>query len=706
MRSLGAFHVLAALGVISSITLIAGLFSMTSQMDQQQRAREELLVHSQLGASIAAGRRSIQSMARSDDAIVHLDHVQDANWARRMYGTKRAGQIWPYVISFDGRMLLDASPPGSELPFEHGLGSATRAIVDARHHQSPDTAIVYSGAFWSGRTPYLLFLGPIVPSSDKIALRHSAPPILAAVTPLRTFLMPHFSGTGVAGLAVRAAALPGEDSIPVPGLKGRPVAVLVWHASRPGSQLRSLTLIPLLTMVGLFITTVFYAYRRGIISARRLVVSEANATTLAFHDQLTGLPNRRSFIQHLTDAIEREPFGNDELKAVMLIDLDRFKTVNDTYGHQTGDELLREVANRLRSTCGPDHLCARLGGDEFVVLAGCTDADGITTLARRVLASLSAPASLQLAEINTACSIGISTTDSSRIGTQMMSEADLALYRAKEDGRGAFRLFDPEMEHCRQRQRALEADLRSAIDHRTLEVAYQPQFRNGRMVMVEALVRWRHPIHGDVGPDVFVPLAEEIGLIGELGRHVMRRAFQDSLWWQGVRVAINVSGIEVRKADFVDAIRMILAKEGVAASNFELELTEGVLLADDRSARNSLSVLQEMGFTIALDDFGTGYSSLCYLHDFPVDKIKIDKSFVSGLPNDRAAVALTRLMIQLGIDLDLDVLAEGVETETQFLVLEQMGCQSFQGYFFGHPVPAEEIDRLLVGQDSLRRGAA
>ena len=488
----------------------------------------------------------------------------------------------------------------------------------------------------------------------------------------------------------------GRGVVPVLDLDGRPAAFLVWTLRKPGLELMQQAAAPVLLVVCSLLGAVLFAYRRGTRSALALAASEARSHRLAFHDQLTDLANRRLLNARLEAALAASAADGAPL-ALLLIDLDHFKFVNDTYGHPCGDELIREVARRLVEAAGAGALCARLGGDEFVILEPGCDAAGAAATARRVLASLKAPVPLAEATLHTGGSIGVAVHPGGHGSAgDLLRQADLALYRAKGEGRGGSCFFEVEMDLALQHRRVLETDLREALAAGQLTVDYQPQYSGDVLTGLEGLARWRHPARGSVSPGVFIPLAEECGLIEELGWQVLRRAFTDSARWPGLSVAVNVSPIQLRLPGFLPQLRALIAETGIAPTSFEIELTERVLMADDPHTQDTLATLRNLGFRLALDDFGTGYSSLSYLRSFPIDKIKIDKSFVDGLPRDKVAEALIRAIVRLGSALGMEVIAEGVETPAQRRALAAIGCRSVQGFLTGRPCAASVIDALVA----------
>jgi diguanylate cyclase (GGDEF)-like protein len=437
------------------------------------------------------------------------------------------------------------------------------------------------------------------------------------------------------------------------------------------------------------------------ISERR--VAEQRLAHMARHDQLTGLPNRLLFGEHMQRALaSRRP--QDEL-AVLWLDLDRFKVVNDNFGHLVGDSLLREVAARLLASVGVGGIVARLGGDEFaIVQGGGNQPHDASLLAQRVIASLSAPFAIEHQEIRIGASVGIALSqDGVTDAEDLLKRADMALGRAKTDGRGQFRFFEAAMEA----HRLLEHDLHRAVAEQEFELFYQPLIEVGRGIAgFEALLRWRHPTQGLLSPDRFIPLSEEIGLIQQIGRWVLHQACTDAAGWPGeLKVAVNLSPLQF-KGDLLGDVKRALTQTGLTPSRLELEITESLFLQDDDAVLGTLRTLRALGARVAMDDFGTGYSSLSYLQRFPFDKIKIDKSFVQGVTEKSDCLAIVRAIISLGRSLGMLVNAEGVETEAQCAMLIAEGCGELQGYLFNRPQPAVAVTGMLLEHAVATQNAA
>ncbi|MBR0737253.1 EAL domain-containing protein [Bradyrhizobium liaoningense] len=432
--------------------------------------------------------------------------------------------------------------------------------------------------------------------------------------------------------------------------------------------------------------------------------SEAKIVHMAQHDALTDLPNRVLLRERMEHAIAVTRNGGVDL-AVLMLDLDRFKEVNDTLGHPAGDSLLRAVAARLRECTTETALIARLGGDEFAVIDYVTSpAVEAAALAESIRKALCEPFDLGDHRVTVGTSIGIAIAP--RDGNDsdvIMKSADLALYSAKSGGRGAFRFFEPELDEFMHARRNLERDMRDALAGRQFELHYQPFVgaATGKTEGFEALLRWHHPQQGLVMPDEFIPLAEETGLIVPIGEWVLRTACAEAAKWPAhVRIAINLSPAQFRSKELVPVVIGALASSGVAAHRLELEVTETVIMHDSEAVFAALGELRELGVRIALDDFGTGYSSLSFLQRFPFDKIKIDRSFVNELSGAGAeARHLAQSVVRFAVSLGKTTTAEGVETKEQLDILREEGCVETQGYYFSRPMPASDIDRML------RRGA-
>jgi diguanylate cyclase (GGDEF)-like protein len=426
--------------------------------------------------------------------------------------------------------------------------------------------------------------------------------------------------------------------------------------------------------------------------------AEARITHLARYDELTALPNRVNF----RDEIERllaVPCDGEQLSALLFIDLDQFKQVNDTLGHPCGDQLLCAVADRLRNMLRPEDFVARFGGDEFVVFQqNIRSNEDAAHLARRIVDHLSERYQIDNHLVEIGASVGIAMTSPHVSADTLLKNADMALYRAKADGRGTYCFFRDEMAQTVEARRILELDLRKALANEEFELFYQPlvNLKSGRIGTCEALLRWNHPVRGTVSPVDIIPVAEDMGLIVDLGRWILRRACMECMKWpEGVSVAVNFSPQQFHQRDVLSEVRYALEVSGLSADRLEIEITESSLLRNTQLTHDVLSQLRTLGVRISLDDFGTGYSSLSYLHNFPLQKVKIDRSFLEGIDTDRP-LTLLRGVARLSADLGMSVVVEGIETNEQLELISADGTVTeAQGYLFSRPVPAVRVRQLL-----------
>jgi diguanylate cyclase (GGDEF)-like protein len=434
-------------------------------------------------------------------------------------------------------------------------------------------------------------------------------------------------------------------------------------------------------------------------------LSEERIAHLAHYDALTDLPNRLFFRQQLEQALKRVRRG--EQVAVLYLDLDKFKGVNDTLGHQGGDELLKAVAERLRGCLRETDIVARLGGDEFaIVQTAVVRLSDVTDLVKRIHDAIRAPCEVLGHQLASDTSIGIAMApDDGTEPDQLLKNADLAMYGAKADGRGTYRFFEAEMDARMKARRSLEFDLRQAVMCGEFDLHYQPlvNIRDNSIVACEALLRWNHSTRGVVSPVEFIPVAEDTGVINPLGEWVLRTACAEAARWPGdFTVTVNVSPVQFKTENLVQTVIGALAASGLPAKRLELEITESVLLGDDEKTLQMLHQLKKLGVRIAMDDFGTGYSSLNYLRRFPFDKVKIDRTFIKDIAEKDGSWSIVQAVVSIAKSRNIVTTAEGVETQEQLDLLRVLGCTEMQGYLFSRPKPAAEIMQLLMPRHAKR----
>ncbi len=690
---------------------------LIQRFDVVAAEREQALVKHGFARQVDEFNAVVATQVDWDDAIKSLDHKFDADWADFNVGNYLYtfnGFSHSFVLDRDERTIYAAV--GGErrdlaafAPFEVLARRMIPQVRAAEIKRGPirpragknnivippiqkNTIAKVEG------TTYIVTATLVQPDFGKVLPKGPRAPIVITAKPIDAALIKAFSGRYLLDnlLLLDPTVKPNKrQQLELHNLDGASIAALSWEPRQPGTALRKQLQWPLLGGLVLLSLMAGLAVRRGQTIVTELIVSETRARHLAYHDQLTQLPNRAMLFDRLRNLLAMR-FEGDRKLAVICVDLDRFKDVNDTLGHHAGDELIQSVAMRLRETCGDAQLIARLGGDEFVVLFEFTESAHLQDLADRILAAVCARTDSQFGWLEVGCSLGVAVIDHDGVEpSEALRWADVAMYRSKEGGRMRVTFFEPEMDDALRARRLLEADLRLALGDGSLHMVYQPQVdRKGQVTAVEALLRWNHPERGAIPPSTFVPLAEETGLILPLGEFVLRRVFAETARWDALRVGINVSAVQLRSQGFAALVTRLAAQAGVEPARYEIELTETALLGDDPVTAGNVEALKRLGFSIALDDFGTGYSSLSVLQRFSVNRIKIDRSFVCALDDSGEGEALVDAMVKLARSLNLSVIAEGVETEDQRKRLMACGCREFQGYLTGMPQDAGSIANL------------
>lgn len=718
-RSLPNFVVRWAAAIFAAcvIALAATQFYSSYDVDKNTRIRSEQMVANGIDGyrRDLVGRLFPQTFW--DDAVIHLDNKFDPLWADIFiadYFRQSEGFDTIIIVGPDGKARFaeedDRAVPATRLNAIMGAAAPLIAKIRMEERQRgplpdriPDRLrltpiLAQSMERIDGEVQFLA--GSLVQPDRSARIIGDRAPIVLVAKRADAGMIKAIGNRFLLSEPYLASDVtsydPKHGRVILSSISGAPVASFQWSLEKPGSALLRKMLPVSLIFAAVLAGLIAIIGRRAGRLARTLVASEARAKHLASHDTLTGLPNRARLDGAFATIVATDiPEGQSF--AVMSIDLDQFKAVNDTLGHQAGDELIGVVASRIASLRDTGDFLARFGGDEFIFIhRGATVADA-QRLATRIIEIIAEPIALKVGRVFVGASIGIAMVDDEAVDAQeALRRADLALYDAKDSGRNRYGFFNRAMDIVVRNRQELQSMLRDALANDQLCLHYQPQVDlSGRVIGLEALARWALPGNGQVEPSTFVQVAEETGLIDELGTFTIRRAFTDSCRWPDLPVAINVSAMQLRARDFADQMRELLTEHGVDPTQFELEITERILLGDDPQTLDTLKELREIGFRIALDDFGTGYSSLGYLQRYPIDKVKIDRSFVARLDRDKQAEAVVVAIVQLAKAFGLSVVAEGVETDAQRACLNAAGCSDVQGYLIGRPMPADKLVQYL-----------
>ena len=688
--------------LITSFVLVILSFatSVTRDRDNQHAEMfESRLIEASLRAELQDyDARLNQMVAHASKSSEHLDpsNVRRGPFDRVYYVNAALEQAEPIDPPIDGERVFERLKPGLNQVFHTLRAQAALALRGGQDYPiivPPEVTArniaMSRQVFGSKGTAY----------ATSFALLNGVegvPALLGIKEIDAAFLDRVAHRANVTGLALRLKDEkdPNLATLRLHSLDQHSGLFLTWKPDRPGDPLRDQLMTLYVCFACLFAAFVAVHSRRMV---KALETSEARAKRVAGHDLLSGLPNRLLFTQLIDAEIARCSRQGGGF-AVLFLDLDKFKDINDNYGHEAGDKMIVAATQRISQVLRAGDRLARFGGDEFAILqTDVASPRDCESLARRILSAMSGPFNLGDAEVFAGISIGVAMSPQDAIERdELMRLADLALYRSKNEGRNRFSFFEPQMGEELRLRKTIEEELRIAIERDNLVNFYQPIYSaDGRkLVGVEALVRWDHPVQGMIPPNSFISIAEDRGLIVPLGEWVLRRACTDAARWRGVRVAVNVSPVQFRQPDFVASVARILHETGLDPTRLELELTEGVIIEDAEIAENAIIELRAMGVRLALDDFGTGYSSLIYLRRFAFDKIKIDRSFLESMEETGESTILVHSIVHLGRALGLTVTAEGVETADQHRVLQAMGCHEMQGFYFSKPVPGLEIDAM------------
>ena len=715
------FRPLIILSVVASIMLLFGGYDLAMRMNADARQHEQKLIANGFTNKIIEVDKNTVPQTVWDDALANLE-AKNIEWAQNNIGQflyDTAFFQYSFVLDHDDKLFF-AADTGERVPLSaydvlapamHKALQTVREREAQRHKAGVvlgslrDPVLAHNLVRLRGKL-FIVVASLVQPDFGTVSQRYDRAPIVIAATEVNDQFLKQFGERYMLpDLKLRQVQIDDVTDIAQIDLnndEGQYVASLEWTPQKPGTALALKLLPPTLIIIATFFTVMAIFHRRSWRAAQELIASEARASHLAYHDPLTGLPNRVMFFDRLGIALDRLRRGGTPI-AVHCLDLDRFKDVNDSFGHQIGDELIVAASKRIAEVCRRSDTFARLSGDEFAIVQLDASPNAAARLAERIVEAISQPMDLSSGRVHVSCSVGVNLLSEGDVSAaDALRHADLALYRSKNNGRAQYSFFEPEMDAAMRLRRELETELRDALYNGDLKMVYQPQADpQDRISGVEALLRWHHPVRGEISPAMFIPIAEECGLINEIGMYTLREAFCDSRKWDGLKVAINISAAQLRMVDFPERVGALLKECGVDPRTFELEITEGLLLGDDPITHGVLRELRQMGFSIALDDFGTGYSSLSYLQRYPIDKIKIDRSFIANLGVERESVAVVQAIVRLARALRLDVIAEGVETQGQRDQLVDIGCEEIQGYLYSRPVDAERINDMYNGKASL-----
>jgi diguanylate cyclase (GGDEF)-like protein len=720
-RNLGD-RMIAVVGMLvgAAVTAVIGFAVLVAdRVDRDSAEREVALARTGVVELTERMQADLAAFARWDDAVKHASASGISSWMHRHVGQRlhAGGHNRTYVLNHKNQQIYAAiegmADDGYAYGFVHAkLDALVRAVRDAHANDTrygasftddgelePPSEPKIETAFRriEGR-PALVGVTTIVPSLVRAQSAESDPAVVVSVAFLQPSLLRRLADNLGAERIEIVPGLPPADrlSMQLPLGPGEEPAWLVWKARAPGAAMLLRLLPALVSVVGLLgiVTFLVLVYMRR--TTERLKHSERRATELAYRDRLTGLPNRIKLLETLSGLSST---GLEKRVALALIDLDDFKDINDTLGHSTGDEVLFDVGERLMGIAGEDGMAVRFGGDEFALLMPVGPGnDDLFAIGRRICDVMRAPAAAggQMLAVSATVGVAVAPEDATE-AEQLMRRAEIALYRAKAESRNGYRLFNPSYEEALQRRSAVERELARAIANEELSLQFQPLFAadGERMVAIETLVRWKHPERGIVPPSEFIPVAEQTGLVVKIDEWVLRHACLQARKWPGLSLAVNLSATNFRQPHVAERLTRVLNEIGFDPRRLEIEITESMLLGATGEVLGELSELRRLGVRIALDDFGTGYSSLGYLRRFPVDKLKIDKSFVQNLGITEDAAAIVECVSRLGRALGLAVTAEGVESSEQHRFVRAVGCHQVQGYLFSPPVEAERISEML-----------
>jgi diguanylate cyclase (GGDEF)-like protein len=693
--------VLILIGTV--IAVLVSLNQMAGIVNQTENALTHRSAEAALDTVLRRLGQSHRDYAEWDDAVRNLYGTVDPLFVRETFDSATANQIFfdsAYVLDEDRRVVAAVRRgEDTRIPFEEAYSPAVLRLLDG---------LADNGRIYEVRTGFVqgvwglaaVAVGPIVPSS----LDFSSPPTRA-----RYLVIAKAFDNTAAGLLAQEYLIDGlrvvshseetPDHLDIVDPDGKVLAALTWTPGRLGSAAHAEVgpgIYLMLGAIALVVAALLLFAMRGLDRIRQ---GEMHARHAADHDPLTGLPNRAAMLKRLEEAAGT--LRSDGAGAwLIFLDLDGFTEVNDSYGHAIGDRLLRNVAAGLRSIVA-DRLVCRVGGDEFAILSNSSESvERATDVGRLLIRYFSQPFDIDGRLIFIGTSIGIAELGADEAPEEILRRADIAMYQAKEQGRNRIVAYEPAFDAEREERVAIAADLGRALRDGELELLYQPVYdaEQRSIVGAEALVRWMKNGREVVPARIFIPIAEETGLIDDLGAWALRHACRDARAWTGIYVAVNVSAAQLRNPNFEILVQRALAETGLQPSRLELEVTETYLISNPVQAGQSINAVRALGVQISLDDFGTGYSSIGYLRSFAFDKMKLDRSLIAGIATDQRAQRFLQATVALAESLGLNIVAEGVESEDEARLLKIAGCREFQGYYFAPPCPPGELTRMLDAQ--------
>ncbi|MET0749138.1 MAG: EAL domain-containing protein [Rhizobium sp.] len=704
MAVLFSFALVVAVVTLMVLTAVGRVADYSNRLDEERSWETTAGALKTFQAQLEA---TLNDYAAWDDAAKFVYAADGANWVVGNYGAMSANSAL-----FDMAIVVDeAGKP--QLAYQHGapieeplttiFDSAVWSLLNAARIAPEGTPPEASGFINTNHGLAAVGVALVRQKSGVVPVPVGQRRYLIFVRHLDAARIKALSDTYViSNLQFVPSDYPSVYAVPIADPLGKPLGKMVWLSRIPGDmsyqQARPLVA-GALGLVGMFFVVLLLL---GSLANKRLRAEEVAAREAALRDRLSGLLNREGMRLRVDEMIETARIDKSNV-LILYLDLDGFKEINDSYGHGTGDQLIRAVAAGLKVLVPKNAILARLGGDEFAIAFPGTELNDAPALglSEQILDFLSEPLEIGRRVIVVGASIGIAMSPEGRVDREeMVRRADLAMYKAKEAGRSRMVCYDSDMDTDREGRNAMELDLRVAIEGETLGVAYQPLVDavTHEMIGVEALVRWDRPGYGPISPEVFIPVAETSGLIEGLGLLVLRRACEAAMGWPGLRVAVNVSPSQFRNPAFADYVRYVLTQTGIEPERVTLEITEGYIIQNPKRIRGAIDRLKALGVKVALDDFGSGFSSIGYLRQFGFDRIKIDKSLTMGVLEGKSSRDMLQATVALARSLDIPVTAEGIETEEQGIAVRLFGCDELQGYFYGKPMPAADITRRYQTQ--------